>query len=842
MRNFAKKFFIFSLTIGLLFQLVVPAYASTDLSEDKSIESEIINNEQGQVTEELLSDTSNNQAIQSEIEVSDSSADSEVEIENDEQAQEQANGIDEESSTTEEDSNVEEFITEKSVGEKNTDVVKEDTTNNSETDIEIKEATEEKEEMVTFSTQVSYRGIALQSPTHVYKEASTSNGIWKSYEQGSILQYRSYSGSNDWYEATVIVDGQKKTGYIHKSHVENVDTSKQTNYKGIALKNATKVFQKASTSSKEWKSYDQGSILQYRSFSKNWYEATVIVKGKKRTGYIHKSHVESIDTSNQVNYKGIALQNPTKVFQKASTSSKTLKAYDKGRILQYRSFSKDWYEATVIVKGKKRTGYIHKSHVENGQTSNQEDYRGVALKEPTRVYKHASTSLGAWKTYSQGSILKYRSFSKNWYEATVIVRGKERTGYILKSDVENAVSNQIDLKGIALKDKTPIYQRASTSSNVLKDNYKAGQVLKYKSFTSNWYEATVYIKGKQRTGYIHKSHVDELVNNSGENLQVIAKDRVNAYAGPSRNSKILKPYAKFSILKVKTLSKNWYEATVYVDGKRNRAFFNVNDVSADHVITNKYYDITFEEFVDLQMNQSTPKSDGAGKIPATREEVEKYANPANFKAGTPEYFQFLVLTSFAGLSVKDLNNYLSDKGSLQGQGQAFIDAAKKHGINEVYLLSHALHETGNGTSTLANGIPVDIEGNVIRDSNGKIDYNKNHPNYHTTVYNFFGYGAHDDDAINDGAKYAFEQGWTSKYDAIVGGAASIGNNYVKKGQDTLYKMRWNVDQAVNDGAVWKQYANHVAWATIQTKNIFNIYNSLTNYILAFEVPVFKKGK
>ena len=46
---------------------------------------------------------------------------------------------------------------------------------------------------------------------------------------------------------------------------------------------------------------------------------------------------------------------------------------------------------------------------------------------------------------------------------------------------------------------------------------------------------------------------------------------------------------------------------------------------------------------------------------------------------------------------------LEGKGVLEGQGASFSQAAKKYGINEIYLISHALIETGNGTSDLAKG-------------------------------------------------------------------------------------------------------------------------------------------
>ena len=56
---------------------------------------------------------------------------------------------------------------------------------------------------------------------------------------------------------------------------------------------------------------------------------------------------------------------------------------------------------------------------------------------------------------------------------------------------------------------------------------------------------------------------------------------------------------------------------------------------------------------------------------------------------------------------------------------------EKH-VNEVYLISHALLETGSVKSELANGVEID----------GK------------KYYNFYGVGALDSDPIKTGSEYA----------------------------------------------------------------------------------------
>ncbi|SER70211.1 Beta-N-acetylglucosaminidase [Gracilibacillus ureilyticus] len=240
------------------------------------------------------------------------------------------------------------------------------------------------------------------------------------------------------------------------------------------------------------------------------------------------------------------------------------------------------------------------------------------------------------------------------------------------------------------------------------------------------------------------------------------------------------------------------------------------------IVEKTNYNYTFSHMVDVQMTR-TPKVDGAGIYIASRSMIEYYANPSNFDPSSSEYFQFLDLSKSAGVDPTEINTkVLSNKGVLTGQANAFIQAGKANNVNEIYLIAHALHETGNGASSLAKGIPVDDKGNIVAEKDAK-----------HTVYNVYGYGAKDSDPIRGGAKYAFDNKWFTVKDAIIGGAADIADNYINDGQNTLYKMRWNPDSPGHP-----QYATHVMWATIQAGKMDSMYSLIDNKVLNFEVPVF----
>ncbi|GIO20068.1 hypothetical protein J18TS1_31680 [Oceanobacillus oncorhynchi subsp. incaldanensis] len=214
----------------------------------------------------------------------------------------------------------------------------------------------------------------------------------------------------------------------------------------------------------------------------------------------------------------------------------------------------------------------------------------------------------------------------------------------------------------------------------------------------------------------------------------------------------------------------------------------------------------------------------------TRSDVSSYLNPDN-----NDIFQHLDLTSSVGVTASSLNNdILKGKGILAGRGQAFITAGKQQSVNEIYLISHALLETGNGSSALARGIEVGLNssGNPVVVTSS----NRNSLRNIRTTYNMYGIGAVDGNAHNGGAIRAYNEGWFSPEQAIIGGAQFIGNSYIHNqyNQNTLYKMRWN---PANPG--YPQYATDIGWAVKQVPSIKRLYDMLNNPVFKFNITQYR---
>lgn len=237
-----------------------------------------------------------------------------------------------------------------------------------------------------------------------------------------------------------------------------------------------------------------------------------------------------------------------------------------------------------------------------------------------------------------------------------------------------------------------------------------------------------------------------------------------------------------------------------------------------------------------------------GWVNASVTDTKYYLNPETFDdKNEQEYFQYAKLSSFSALNKDEINEkILVNKGVLKGKASSYLQAAFKYDINEIYLISHSSLETGNGNSRLARGVKVeeqkDEDGNPVYADNGEIEINvldDDATEYDAIVYNVYGIGAYDSNAIKYGARRAYNEGWTSVSKAIIEGAQFVAENYIYAGQDTLYEMRWNPNGLVTLGRPYHQYATDIGWAVKQTQYFEQLYSLLDSYKIEYDVPQYE---
>ncbi|QGU93862.1 beta-N-acetylglucosaminidase [Clostridium bovifaecis] len=248
----------------------------------------------------------------------------------------------------------------------------------------------------------------------------------------------------------------------------------------------------------------------------------------------------------------------------------------------------------------------------------------------------------------------------------------------------------------------------------------------------------------------------------------------------------------------------------------------IQSVPVNSTIVYTQYNKTLEEAVKAQIPKGAPVySETTGWMNANYGLLRYYMNPNNFLDDFGKY-QFLRL-NYMDVTAEDLNILLKDKGVLNSKGEVFLKAAKDNDINPIYLVSHALLESGNGTSRLATGI-------AVSSVNGASVETK-------TTYNMFGVHAYDENPDKFGSEYAYTQGWFSVDAAILGGAKFIGSNYINRAgekQNTLYKMRWDINYL----SYPHQYATDIGWARKQISRIKEMVEQCKTAKPVFEIPKF----
>lgn len=469
----------------------------------------------------------------------------------------------------------------------------------------------------------------------------------------------------------------------------------------------------------------------------------------------------------------------------------------------------------IEIAGEKR--YVEKAKTKPAKRSQEQNWynpgsynsQELIAHEGLTVSDNSSGSLVAFGYINKGETFRYVSSSGNW----VIIDYGGRKGFVYKPATGRPF-NDSDNYFEVLQNNLTIYDN-STGSLVAVGSLPKGAVIERVRDYGNWHE----FQFGDKYGYVWEastkpaSKPPKLSNNpTYQSSRITLETRATVYdnsTGSLISFANLNAGQSYPYIRKEG---NWY--VIELGGRIGYLYDSA--VESRKTFMETHYSTSFSEMVNIQ-SKRTPKLDGAGRFIASKDLVAYYANSGNFDRSSNEFLQFLLLSESTNLDsaadIRKINQHvLKGKGSLEGTAQAFVEAGKRYNINEVYLIAHTLHETGNGRSTLASGVTV----------NGR------------TTYNMYGVGAYDSCPVECGSQYAYEQGWFTPEAAIIGGAKYAADRYINRGQDTLYKMRWNPD---NPGH--HQYATHVSWAVIQTRNMSNIYDLLDSYTLKFDIPVYR---
>ncbi len=215
---------------------------------------------------------------------------------------------------------------------------------------------------------------------------------------------------------------------------------------------------------------------------------------------------------------------------------------------------------------------------------------------------------------------------------------------------------------------------------------------------------------------------------------------------------------------------------------------------------------------------------------ATRPAVAYHMDPRNSLTET-YIFQFEQLTYNASYHTEAavqgfldntfMKGKLADDAKGRTYARAFYEIGSGRKLSPIHLASRVYQEQGQGTSGLISGTYPGYEG----------------------YYNFFNVGVNGSstaEKIVKGLTYAKGKGWNTRYKSLEGGAATIGNNYILKGQDTLYLEKFNVNKNSPNELYGHQYMQNIQAPRSEattTKKMYANAGSL-NSAFVFKIPVY----
>ncbi len=222
---------------------------------------------------------------------------------------------------------------------------------------------------------------------------------------------------------------------------------------------------------------------------------------------------------------------------------------------------------------------------------------------------------------------------------------------------------------------------------------------------------------------------------------------------------------------------------------------------------------------------------------ATEGALRFYMDPRNGLTETA-VFQFEQLTynetyhTEAAVETFLQNTFMNGSRNAPGTDMTFshifwaIGAEENRQVSPFHLAARVYQEQGQGNSPLISG---------------------NRPGYEG-YYNYFNVGASGtttEEVIENGLIYARDHGWEGAYYSILGGADVISANYIRKGQDTIYLQKFNVNPfgGIDGGhALYThQYMQNISAPTSEGSSVRKLYaqaDSLENTFV-FKIPVYE---
>lgn len=330
-----------------------------------------------------------------------------------------------------------------------------------------------------------------------------------------------------------------------------------------------------------------------------------------------------------------------------------------------------------------------------------------------------------------------------------------------------------------------------------------------------WYQVQVTVSGTKKTGYIRSDFV---------RLEVGAQD---AYVDELLAAGFPESYCD-SLLTLHQKYPNWEFVPVQT-GLDWNTVIQKESVIGRNLIQNSVNDArksTDSAAYDWATN-TWYGFDGANWVNASAEYIAYCMDPRNFLNET-YIFQFETLEYAPYQNKEGVSNILSNTfmagdftdtdGKVRNYAETFVDIGVSLEVSPYHLAARCKQEQGvKGTSPIISGTYTGYTG----------------------YYNYFNVRAYTTGSASstvNGLLYAKQQGWDSIYKSLLGGSTVVANNYIKKGQNTIYFEKFNV--VYQNSLYSHQYMTNVQAAMSEGSNMGRAYTDKSQAFV-FRIPVYK---
>ncbi len=460
----------------------------------------------------------------------------------------------------------------------------------------------------------------------------------------------------------------------------------------------------------------------------------------------------------------------------------------------------------------KRHGYINDDavNIRSGAGTGNESLGRLAVNTPVLI-----TGVG------------FDSSGVRWYKLTAYAAGGQIEGYVHASYVTVTGS---DKTYSAVVNKTTTVRSAPGTWNSAVIQMTNGTMVTVIGSEDDadgdmWYHISFVNGGTTATGYIYETCIDIIPEYKEDPEFEKALDDQgfpDSYKPYLRNLHALYPEWEFV---ANHLEMSWAEA---VEG----------ETALGRSLVSPSASKAWKSMEENAYNWSTgvwKTFDSGGWVQAADRVVEYYLDPRNFLSSSG-VFQFISMVYRPEIHTRE-----NVQAAVEG---TFMEGKFPEDTYETYVdvLMAAAEESGVSPISLAAMIVVEQGssggGGCI---SGKVSgYEGYYNHYNIRAYRSGSYSAVQYGLLyakgGDGTKKAYYRPWNTRTKSIIGGACWYDDNYVGRGQNTLYYKKFNV--------VYKPYFTHeymtnVQAAASEASRTASGYKTIMDSHLVFNIPVYK---